>query len=167
MCNSSWALQVLHSDVWFSIWWWFGISRCDDNLPALLILVMTNCLFLCFSCSVGSLTPMPKPESFAIVLVRLRKLLRKSFLFLTFWKMISVILRPLTLPYGRSRSFHYKEIIGKQQIWYVVEVKRTGKALPIPIIAFVEESSQTPRQKPPIWDVCVQTLSFFKSYQLK
>lgn len=40
------------ADVWFSTWWWLDTSRCDDNVPVLLLLIMTNCqtlsLFLVF-----------------------------------------------------------------------------------------------------------------------
>lgn len=94
--SSSWFLQVLHSDVWFSTWWWFSTSRCDDNVPVLLLLVMTIAnLFLCFPCSLGNLTLLPKLERFAIILARSRKLFRKTFLLLAFWKMIGFFLRPL------------------------------------------------------------------------
>lgn len=45
-------LQVLGSNVWFSTWWWLDISRCDNSIPVLLLLIMTNCqplsLFLVF-----------------------------------------------------------------------------------------------------------------------
>lgn len=157
LASSSFRCLIQHLVViWYlQMWGQHSSSSASghDKLPLSLFLVFR-----------GQLNSNAKAWKFCYSTGQIKELFRRAFLFLTFWKMISFTLRPLTLLCRRSPSFHYKEVIGKKQIWYVVEVKRTGKALSIPITAFVEESSQTLRQKPPMWDVCVQTLSFLKSY---
>lgn len=106
---------------WFFCFWWWQIAS----------------LLLCFSCSLGNLTPLPKLGRFAIILARLRKLVRKAFLFLAFQKMVSFFLWHLTSFCRRSGSSHFEGTTGKKQIWHVVEVKRRINALPILIAAFV------------------------------
>lgn len=93
-------------------------------------------LLLCFSCSLGNLTPLPKLGRSGIILARSRKLVRKAFLFLAFWKIISFFLRPLTS--FHRRSSRRPQARSKYDRWYV---KRMGNSLSILITAFVEESS--------------------------
>lgn len=74
-------LVLLHSDVWFSTWWWFDTSRCDDNIPVLLLLVMTNCqplaLFLMFP---GQLNSTAKAWKICHNTGRIEETCQKSFL---------------------------------------------------------------------------------------
>lgn len=93
--SSSWFLQVLHSDVWFSTWWWFDTSRCDDNIPVLLLLVMTNCQPLSLFLMVpGQLNSTAKAWKVCHNTGQIKETFRKAFLFLAFWKMVSFFLRP-------------------------------------------------------------------------
>lgn len=79
------SCRFLTSDVWFSTWWWYDTSRCEDNTPVLLLLVMTNCqplpLFLMFPQQLNSTA---KAQKIGHNAGKLRKSFTRAFLFVVF-----------------------------------------------------------------------------------
>lgn len=107
-------LQVLCSNVWFSTWWWLDISRCDNSIPVLLLLIMTNCqplsLFLVFP---------GQPISFAKawkICHNTGQIKETSTQRSNFWSFVRSSAFSLT-SLCRSCHSHFKMTTGKKKIW--------------------------------------------------